>query len=72
MQQDKRFWIALAMYAILAVFAWMTMNNTPVEFGISLRGLTLVILGFFAVRTILHWRAIRSEAEPKTRSRVDL
>jgi len=66
MRQEKRFWVALVMYAVLAVLAWTTMDNSPVQIGsnqISLRGLTLVILGFFAARTILHWRAEKIRAE---------
>jgi hypothetical protein len=66
MQQDKRFWIAMAIYAALAVLAWITMTNDGIQVagnGISLRGLVFILLGFFAVRTVLHWRAEKIRAE---------
>jgi len=70
MQQEKRFWLALGMYAVLGMLAWAVMSSDPIDFGggqISFRGLTLVILGFFAARTVLSWRAarIRDESEPQ-------
>jgi hypothetical protein len=68
MAMDKRFWIALASFSGLALLAWFTMDNTPVDFAgghISFRGFTLVVLGFFAARTMLHWKAekIRGEVD---------
>jgi hypothetical protein len=66
MQQGKRFRIAMALYAVLAVLAWTMMTNDKIPVaggGISLRGLTLVLLGFFAARTVLHWRAEKIRAE---------
>jgi len=66
MQQEKRIWVALAAFLGLAVLAWYAMDNTPIQLAgghISFRGFTLVVLGFFAARTVLHWKAekIRSE-----------
>jgi hypothetical protein len=66
MEQDKRFWIAMAIYAALAALAWITMTNDGIQVegnGISLRGLVLILLGFFATRTVLHWRAEKIRAE---------
>ena len=66
MEQSKRFWTAILIYGILAVLAWTTMTNDPIGGpggSISFRGLTLILLGFFAARTILHWRAQRIRAE---------
>jgi|GEM_PF-1297501 hypothetical protein len=68
MATEKRFWIALAVFSGLALLAWFTMDNTPILIAgghISFRGFTLVVLGFFAARTVLHWKAekIRSEAD---------
>jgi hypothetical protein len=66
MATEKRLWMALTAFLGLAVLAWFTMDNTPIQLAgghISFRGFTLVVLGFFAARTVLHWKAeeIRSE-----------
>jgi hypothetical protein len=66
MDQDKKFWIAMAVYAVLAVLAWMTMTNAGIRVagnGISMRGLVWILLGFFAARTALNWRADKIRAE---------
>ncbi|HYX53689.1 MAG TPA: hypothetical protein VE783_09565 [Candidatus Limnocylindrales bacterium] len=68
MDQNKRFQVAMAIYIVLAVLAWFLMSAERIPVGnggISFRGLTLVLLGFFAARTVLHWRAekIRAESE---------
>ena len=68
MELQKRFYIALAIYAVLALLVWKTMSDVPIPVGngsVSIRGLTWAILAFFAVRTFLHWRAeqIRAERE---------
>jgi len=78
MEQRKRFYVALAIYAVLGLGIWMTIDNIPlpiprglpVELHITLRQLTLTILGLFVLRTVLHWRAeqIRSERERKQSS----
>jgi len=50
MDQDKKFGIAMAVYAVLAVLAWMTMTNAGIRVagnGISMRGLVWILLGFF-------------------------
>ncbi|HET9184205.1 MAG TPA: hypothetical protein VFP59_18950 [Candidatus Angelobacter sp.] len=65
MDQDKKFGIAMAVYAVLAVLTWATMTNAGVRVagdGISLRGLVWILLGFFAARTALHWRADKIRA----------
>jgi hypothetical protein len=68
MQIEKRLWVALAAFAGVALLAWFTMDNTPIQIAgghISFRGFTLAVLGFFAARTVLYWKAekIRSEDE---------
>jgi hypothetical protein len=66
MDQDKKFGIAMVVYAVLAVLAWMTMTSSGIRVagnGISMRGLVWILLGFFAARTALHWRADKIRAE---------
>jgi len=60
MQKRKRFYVALAIYAVLAVLIWVTMEDVPLPVGngqIGIRSLTLIVLALFAVRTVLHFRA---------------
>jgi uncharacterized membrane protein len=66
MDQRKRFYVALAIYAALALLIWTTMSDVPVpisSFSISFRRLTLGILALFVVRTVLHWRAEEIRAQ---------
>jgi hypothetical protein len=68
MDRRKRFYFALAMYAVLGVLIWFTMSDVPLPIGgynlsISFRRLTLGILALFIVRTVLHWRAEEIRAE---------
>ena len=60
MGKRKRFAIALAAYVLLGLLIWTTMSDVPVRIAggkISIRGLTLAIVAFFAVRTVLHWKS---------------
>ena len=60
MDQQKRFYVALALYAVLAILVWFTMDGSTVPVGngqISLRGLTFAVLAFFVVRTFFLQRA---------------
>ncbi|MGB6723903.1 MAG: hypothetical protein WBE72_24110 [Terracidiphilus sp.] len=59
---EKKYWIALALYAVLAVLVWYTMDagkflvwGKPVE----LRLVPLIIIGGFALRTVLARQAER-------------
>ena len=68
MQKRKRFYVALAIYAVLALLIWVTMEDVPLPVGsghVGIRSLTLIVLAVFAVRTILHFRAeqIRDEQD---------
>jgi hypothetical protein len=68
MQKHKRFYVALAIYAVLAVLVWVTMEDVPLPVGngqVGIRSLTLIVLALFAVRTVLHYRAeeIRDEQD---------
>jgi hypothetical protein len=71
MDQNKRFVVAMTIYAVLALLVWLTMDGSAVPIGsgqVSLRGLTFALLAFFAMRTLLHWKAerIRTEKESQT------
>jgi hypothetical protein len=68
MHKRKRFYVALAIYAVLAVLIWVTMEDVPLPVGngqVGIRSLTLIVLALFAVRTVLHFRAeqIRDEQD---------
>jgi uncharacterized membrane protein len=68
MQKRKRFYVALAIYAALAVLIRVTMKDVPLPVGngqVGIRSLTLIVLALFAVRTVLHFRAeqIRDEQD---------
>jgi len=68
MQKRKRFYVALAIYAALAVLIRVTMEDVPLPVGngqVGIRSLTLIVLALFAVRTVLHFRAdeIREEQD---------
>ena len=68
MQKRKRFYVALAIYAVLGLLIWATMEDVPLPVGnghLGIRCLTLIVLAVFAVRTVLHFRAeqIRDEQD---------
>jgi hypothetical protein len=65
---DRRFPLALAMYALLAALVWFTMDSGKVEIlgrPVELRLVPLIVLGGLALRTVLARQAerIRRQAE---------
>jgi hypothetical protein len=53
---DRKFWVAMAMFAVLAVLAWLTMGEGSVlVYGrpVELRLVPLIVLGGLALRTVL-------------------
>lgn len=63
---DRKYWTALAMFAVLALLAWFTMGEGTVPvFGrpVDMRLVPLVVLGGLALRTVLahHAEKIRRE-----------
>jgi hypothetical protein len=76
MDKRKRFYVALALYAVLGVAIWFTVDNDPIMMRshdhaewlarITFRQATLVILGLFVLRTVLHWYA--EQAREKSES----
>ncbi|HEY2232068.1 MAG TPA: hypothetical protein VGK01_01205 [Candidatus Angelobacter sp.] len=66
MQMRKRFYVALAIYAVLGLVIWATMEDVTLPVGngrLGIRSLTLIVLALFAVRTVLHFRAERIREE---------
>ena len=56
MEQQKKFYVAMAIYAAIGFLIWMTIDNIPLPFSavhLTLRQLTLGILGLFVLRTVL-------------------
>ncbi|HKV93040.1 MAG TPA: hypothetical protein VJW20_10870 [Candidatus Angelobacter sp.] len=70
MDSNKRFFVAMTVYAILAALIWFTMDSGAVEIRrangtlleIPFRSVTLGILGLFAALTLLRWRMDQREA----------
>ena len=59
---DRKFWWAIALYAVLAALVWFTMDaGKVIVFGrpVELRLVPLVILGGLALRTVLARQADR-------------
>ena len=53
---DRKFWIALALFAVLALLAWFTMGEgTVLVMGkpVEMRFLPLIVIGGLALRTVL-------------------
>jgi hypothetical protein len=69
MDQRKRFFVAMVLYALLALLVWLMMDDSSISIGsgqISVRGLTFALLAFFAARTVLHWNAERIRAQKES------
>ena len=79
MEKRKRFYIALAIYAVLGLLIWMTIDDIPIPVSnlpavlqnvhITLRQVTLLILGMFALRTVLHHWAEQARVEREDEER---
>ena len=80
MEKGKRFFVSLALYALVGVSIWFTVDNGPIMVRshdhlewlgrITFRQATLVILSLFVLRTVLHWYAeqARDKSESKESS----
>ena len=63
---DRKFWAALAMFAVLAVVVWLTMGDGSVlVFGkpVELKLIPLIVIGGFALRTVLARKAEKIRRE---------
>ena len=70
-EKNKRFAFALVAYVLLGVLIWTTLSDVPIKIAggqVSFRGLTLAIVAFFAVRTLLHWKVEQTKSEDKESS----
>jgi hypothetical protein len=59
---ERRFYVALVIYAVLGLLIWTTLGYTPIRIegrDIDFRVVPSLILGMFAVRTILFRQAER-------------
>jgi hypothetical protein len=53
---DRKFWVALALYAVLAALAWFTLGEGKVLVmgrPVDLRLFPLIVIGGLALRTVL-------------------
>ena len=61
MDLNRRFRVALMVYAVLAIAIWFSMSGQTVHLGgigwVSFRLVALIVLGLFAVKTFLRWKA---------------
>jgi len=65
---DRKYWVALGMFAVLAVVIWLTMGDGSVlVFGkpVQLKLIPLIVIGGFVLRTVLarHAEKIRRAGE---------
>jgi hypothetical protein len=65
---DRKFWAALAMFAVLAVVVWLTMGDGSVLVlgkPVELKLIPLIVIGGMALRTVLARKAekIRRDGE---------
>ncbi len=57
---DRKFWLALVLYGILALLAWFTMGPEKVLVmgrPVEMRWVPLLVLGGLALRTVMAWHA---------------
>jgi len=57
---ERKYWIALGLYAVLAVLVWFTMDASKVLIHgkpVDLRLVPLIIIGGLALRTVLALQA---------------
>ena len=71
---EKKFWIAMLLYGVLAIFAWYTIGAGSVDVNgrqIQIRLVPLVIFGVLALRTVLGRHADRIRREDQEGRKQD-
>ena len=68
---DRKYWAALAMYGVLALLVWFTMDAGTVSvFGrpVEMRLVPLIVIGGFALKTVVsrHAEKIRRAGEKES------
>ena len=70
MELRKKFYVALVLYGVIGLLIWITIADFRIPVpawgsgtSITLRQLTLGVLGLIVLRTVLHWRAEEIKAE---------
>ena len=69
-EMDRKFRVALALYAVLAILVWFTMDAGKIPiYGrpVDLRLFPLVVIGALALRTVLARQAGRIRRGPETK-----
>ena len=57
---DRKFWIALALFGILALLAWFVIGDGTFDVdgrAVQIRLVPLVVFGGLALKTVLAWQA---------------
>ena len=65
MTRDRRFYVAMLLYGVLALLVWTTLGYTPIRIEgreVDFRVIPSLVLGLFALRTILFRQAERIRA----------
>ncbi len=63
---DRKFWAAMAMYAVLAILAWWTIGEGFLLVGgrqVEIRLVPLIVLGALALKTVLARQAEKLRRE---------
>ena len=65
MDIKRRFRISLIAYGVLAFMIWATLRGALIVVNghsVNLEYVALVVVGLFALKTILHWKAEQIQA----------
>jgi hypothetical protein len=63
---ERKFWLSLLLYAVLAVLSWFTLGEGKILVGnraVELKVIPLLVLGGFALRTVIARQAEKIRRE---------